>query len=203
MIDYFIKGGILMYPLLACSLLALAVMIERGIVYFRNRQKPWDAGMPAGGEEREFFHAVLGNRKKIQGSVCLVLRNVFANRGLAAKDMESQISLEGSLELRRLARYLHVLELVGRIAPLLGLFGTVLGLTGTFQSIAGLKQAVNPSMLAAGIWEALITTVAGLFVGIPALIAHHFYENLVRDTAFGMKMHAEKGIACLDGEAGP
>jgi biopolymer transport protein ExbB len=103
----------------------------------------------------------------------------------------------GSGELKRLSTRLHLLELIGRIAPMLGLSGTVLGLTRTFQTVASVRTFADPALLANGIWEALITTVTGLFVGIPALVFHHFFENRLNSFSFELKSTAESMIAEL------
>ena len=94
-------------------------------------------------------------------------------------------------------QYLHYLELIGKIAPMLGLSGTVLGLARTFQTVASVSRFADPSLLASGIWEALITTVAGLFIGIPALIFYHLYDNGVRSLAFEMRTNGEEMVAAL------
>jgi biopolymer transport protein ExbB len=78
---------------------------------------------------------------------------------------------------------------------MLGLTGTVTGLTRAFQTVAALKQVSDPSLLASGIWEALITTVAGLFIGIPTIIAHHLLDNRLKSLAFDMKTSAEELVA--------
>jgi biopolymer transport protein ExbB len=66
------------------------------------------------------------------------------------------------------------------------------GMVGAFQKVAVVRELVDPSLLASGIWEALITTVGGLFVGIPALVLHHLYQNRLKSVAFSMKHYAEE-----------
>ena len=68
------------------------------------------------------------------------------------------------------------------------------------QTVAQLKDSANPALLAGGIWEALITTVAGLFIGIPALIFYHLYENRVKSISFEMKTYSEELISHMVGE---
>jgi biopolymer transport protein ExbB len=80
---------------------------------------------------------------------------------------------------------------------MVGLSGTVLGLAGTFQTVAGLETMADPSMLAGGIWEALVTTVTGLFIAIPAIIFFHLYENRVKSISFEMKNHTETVVSVL------
>jgi biopolymer transport protein ExbB len=111
--------------------------------------------------------------------------------------IEEEVSLAGSKELQRLHKRLHILELIGRLAPLMGLLGTVLGMVAAFRQVAGAKGVIDPSMLAGGIWEALISTVAGLCVAIPAMILHHFFEDRVNSFAYLMKHYGVEAVKHL------
>ena len=77
----------------------------------------------------------------------------------------------------RLSRYNRLLELIGLIAPLLGLLGTILGMITAFQALQESGQQADPTVLAGGIWEALLTTALGLIVAIPAIVAFNLIEN--------------------------
>jgi biopolymer transport protein ExbB len=195
MIDLFLRGGLLMYPLLVCSLISLAVIIEKAVQFGRA------------GADRARAEAVLqaASRRDWAGAEAVVredrtplgrlLAASLAGRAAPRADLENRLSRVGSLELKHLGRRLHVLELLGRISPMLGLTGTVTGLTRAFQTVAALKQVSDPSLLAGGIWEALITTVAGLFIGIPTIVAYHFLENRLKSIAFDMKTVGEEMVA--------
>lgn len=197
MIDLFLKGGMLMYPLAACSLIALAVVIEKSVEVWRARG------------DRSRVQAVLraaaardwpGAERLASGDdspLGRLFASALAGRGLPREDLENRLSRQGSLELKRLGRRLHLLELIGRIAPMLGLTGTVTGLTRAFQTVAALRQVSDPSLLASGIWEALITTVAGLFIGIPTIIAWHLLDNRLKSLAFEMKTSTEELVAAM------
>ncbi|HEY7712433.1 MAG TPA: MotA/TolQ/ExbB proton channel family protein, partial [Candidatus Entotheonella sp.] len=89
-------------------------------------------------------------------------------------------------ELQRLSQRLPLLNLIAGLAPLVGLLGTVVGMVKAFQQVAAIQGAVHPGMLANGIWEALLTTVAGLMVAIPAVIFHHVLDQRVKRYAFEM-----------------
>ena len=78
---------------------------------------------------------------------------------------------------------------------MLGLTGTVTGLTRAFQTVAALRQVTDPSLLASGIWEALITTVVGLFIGIPSIVAYHLLDNRLKSLAFEMRSTGEELVA--------
>jgi biopolymer transport protein ExbB len=197
MIDYFLKGGLLMYPLALCSLIALAVILEKALRFARARpERGLAEGVLQAAREGRFEQA-----QALCASSPRPLARLFAaaitGRSLPRADLENRLSRLGSTELNRLSHRLHWLELVGRIAPMLGLTGTVTGLTRAFRTVAALKQVTDPSLLANGIWEALITTIAGLFIGIPALIAYHLYDNRLRALAFELKTSGEELLAAL------
>jgi biopolymer transport protein ExbB len=197
MIDYFLKGGLLMYPLAACSLIALAVILEKAAHFARARS--------AKGQAEAVIQAARGGRLEQARALCAhspgpqarLFAAALENRDLPREDLENSLSRLGSRELKQLSHRLHWLELVGRIAPMLGLTGTVTGLTRAFRTVAALKQVTDPSLLASGIWEALITTIAGLFIGIPALIAYHLFDNRLRALAFELKTSSEELVAAL------
>ena len=197
MIDYFLKGGLLMYPLAACSLIAFAVILEKAVHFTRAR--------PAKGQAEAVILAARGGRFEQARALCdpgsrpqeRLFAAALEKRSLPRADLENSLSRLGSRELKHLSHRLHWLELVGRVAPMLGLTGTVTGLTRAFQTVAALKQVTDPGLLASGIWEALITTIAGLFIGIPALIAYHLYDNRLRGLAFEWKTSSEELVAVL------
>jgi biopolymer transport protein ExbB len=96
-----------------------------------------------------------------------------------------------------LERYLGILATVATIAPLLGLLGTVTGLIRAFMVIQMKSGLVNPSDLAGGIWEALITTVAGLAVAIPTYVAYNYYVNRVNSLITEMEKGASRLLQLL------
>ena len=85
--------------------------------------------------------------------------------------LEGDLEWRGNAEIAAINRHIRLLELIAMISPLLGLLGTVLGMIRAFQELAAAEGAANASVLAAGIWEALLTTAAGLIVAIPAMVA--------------------------------
>ena len=195
MIDLFLKGGLLMYPLLACSLISLAVIIEKAIQFARARADRARADAVLGAATRRDWAGAEAMVREDRTPLGRLLAAAIEGRAVPRVDLENRLSRVGSLELKHLGRRLHVLELVGRISPMLGLTGTVTGLTRAFQTVAALKQVSDPSLLAGGIWEALITTVAGLFIGIPTIVAYHFLDNRLKSIALDMKTVGEEMVA--------
>ena len=198
MIDLFLKGGPLMYPLLLCSVVSVAVIVERGLLYLRAGTSRAAVSEVLASARDGRPEEALDQSRDLGGAVGLVLAEALENRNLPREDLENHLSLTGSAEIKGLSRHLHYLELIGKIAPMLGLSGTVLGLARTFQTVASATRFADPSLLASGIWEALITTVAGLFIGIPALIFYHLYDNRVRSLAFEMRTGGEEMVAILE-----
>jgi biopolymer transport protein ExbB len=194
MVDMFLKGGILMWPLLLCSITALAVIIERTLVYLihRDKKKPLSAALEKW--ERRDAKAAARELERAKGPVSTFAKHLF---GLAAKTRTASdktdvvVGAKGDEILLHLNRGLHLLSLIERVAPMLGFLGTVTGMVATFYKICQITGAVSPAALASGIWEALITTVAGLAIAIPALAALHFMEAYVARTAEEMKRVAD------------
>jgi len=179
------KGGIVMIPLLLGSVLALSIVIERA---FQLRTKKVLTGEIVKAIERiESVEDIRvaericeANPGPFAGIILVALRN----RDLGAEELKEAILDQGRQEIRTLERGLVALETIAAAAPLLGLLGTVTGMIKVFNVIS--KQGIGQaSYLSGGISEALITTVTGLVIGIPALVAYNLLtaraESLVLD----------------------
>jgi biopolymer transport protein ExbB len=176
-IDIFKAGGPVMWPLLACSLIALAIILERAFNLRVSRI------LDPGVVER-INGLAEGGRADRAVEACREHPGIFTNIVVAGLEMAARGETEalakeavedaGRHETARLNRYLGTLGTIVGISPLLGLLGTVLGMIEVFHTIAqtGGGQAAQ---LSGGISEALITTAAGLLIAIPALVAHSFY----------------------------
>lgn len=126
----------------------------------------------------------------IPGPVARIMRVTFecvANRDMSPKSREAEIMRVGSGEIRYLESHIRGLEMTASVAPLIGLLGTVLGLIESFSKLGAAGSRVDPSMLAGGIWEALITTAGGLAVAIPALGAHYVLDGIIERVRATMK----------------
>jgi biopolymer transport protein ExbB len=177
----FLKGGILMWPILLCSVIGLTVIIDRYIVLRKAK-----INIPA------FMVRIRGmiKKKDISGAIshCMEEKSPVANivrKGLRKyklghERVKEAIENAGSQEISKLEKGLPVLATVAGIAPLLGFLGTVTGMISAFMIIEDLAGSVNPSDLAGGIWEALITTAFGLMVGIPALAFYNYFLTAVK-----------------------
>lgn len=166
MIDFFLKGGLLMYPILLCSLIGLTILINKFIQYKKILKS---IGRP--------LQEILKEHSDILAPLVKGIENGYN---------EQELSVTGTKQIREIEKGLSWLGLIATIAPLLGLTGTVTGMIKAFMVISD-SSSVNPSMLAGGIWEALITTAAGLLVAIPIHIGHHYLEKQADDIAFILK----------------
>lgn len=194
---FFDAGGPMMYPLLICSILTVAYAIERSFHFLRAGKSPDAPQTIHDLIEKNEFDKALQVAEISPGPVSAVLEQGLLYAGDKKELIEEEITLKGTKELKRLNKHLHLIELISRIAPLMGLLGTVLGMVNAFQQFAQSNGSVDPSMLAGGIWEALITTAAGLGVAIPSMIVHHMLEEKVESFAFLMKYYGTEAVKHL------
>ncbi|MGB1951819.1 MAG: MotA/TolQ/ExbB proton channel family protein [Marinobacter sp.] len=193
-------GGILMVPIVACSILALAIILERFWTLRASRVAP-----PQTINElwRWIKKQELNGRKlkALQGSSPMgrILAGGLMNAKHGREIMKESIEHEASQVIHDLERFLNPLGTVATITPLLGLLGTVIGMIKVFAEIqlAGVGNAGN---LAGGISEALITTAAGLSVAIPALICHRYFIRRVDELVVGMEQEAIKLVEVVHGD---
>ncbi len=173
-----LKGGPIMWPLLGCSVVALALILDRSLAHIRMRlDYPKFVG--------ELAARVTTGKLEQARELCSTYRGpVAATAGayLDTIDLDddargSVVAREGALALEGAEQRLRGLSTIAHLATLLGLLGTVAGLVGAFHQIELAGGQVQPSDLAAGIWEALLTTVFGLAIAIPCLAAFHSLES--------------------------
>lgn len=178
--DLLTKGGPLMIPIVLCSVVALTIILERGYYFFRNRDRidGWMAQME-GLLSRDSLTEAKALCAEAGGPVARVMAVGLQLRQKSAEEREDILSRVGSEELRRLNGPLRGLGIVAHVSPLLGLLGTVTGMMAVFMKIQELGGDVDASILAGGIWEALITTAAGLTVAIPTMVFYHFFEGKI------------------------
>jgi biopolymer transport protein ExbB len=113
--------------------------------------------------------------------------------GVSGSILEAELTRRGNDEVAAISSYIRVLELIAMISPLLGLLGTVLGMIQSFQELELAEGAANASVLAGGIWQALLTTAAGLLVAIPAAVA----ASLLGSRIEGASLRIESAIGQL------
>ena len=189
MIDFLSKGGILVWPIFLCSVVALAIFLERLISFSRLRVRGYGlvkkiARHVKNGEDQQAYE-LAGKSNTPMGRI---LGQAMEVKDQDRETLETVIVHATDEEMRGLSRYLQGLATIGNIAPLLGLLGTVLGMMKAFMVIQQMGGKVNAAVLAGGIWEAMLTTALGLAVALPTMVAHSYliarvdkYEAQIQD----------------------
>ena len=175
-----------MWPILLCSIWALAVIAERGWTFSRTRKFILDPLRNASGHvlatEREKAVEVKSLIDNPVGELISIGTGELYS-GTGRDEKERRMNRLGTNFLRAMEEHLRSLAIIGNITPILGLLGTVTGMIKAFMTIQELQGQVDASVLAGGIWEALMTTAFGLAVAIPTQIAYHYFEGRVDDMA--------------------
>ena len=177
--EFIVTGGPFMWPLLACSVLIIAISIERS--WFLQKRLVTPKGL-----SQQIVNLVnkdlLTDKQKEEisnlSSLGFLLISCIKYKDLQRDNLESKIE-EKAIEVKYvLERNLNMLGTIATISPLLGLLGTVVGMITAFTGLTETSGA-NPDLLAAGISQALITTAFGLLIAVPGLVLHKFFEQKV------------------------
>lgn len=197
-IELIFQGGILMFPIMLTSVIALAIALERFITLRR-----------ASTDAREFMDAMrtVLRQHRIQEAieicdendapVARVVKAGLLKYDRSKEEIRAAMEDAGHLEVPRLERYMSALATCASVAPLLGLLGTVQGMIKAFAKIQDLRGQVNPADLAEGIGNALITTAAGLTVAIPTLVVYNYFVSRIDNTVNEMEVGASELVDLL------
>lgn len=175
MVEFLSKGGILVVPILLCSVLAMSIFLERIISFtrMRSRGRELDQKVASLLMERNDDEA----KRAAQSSdspMGRVLTQAIEVKNRERETLETVIINAIEREVENLSSYIQTLATIGNIAPLLGLLGTVVGMIKAFMVIQQMGGKVNAAVLAGGIWEAMLTTAIGLAVALPTMVAHSY-----------------------------
>ncbi|MEW6088842.1 MAG: MotA/TolQ/ExbB proton channel family protein [bacterium] len=179
LIDIMDKGGPVMYPIFLCSILGLAIIFERAIKLRSKRIFPQDfiIQIKTFLKKKDIPRVIaLCESRKIPLARIIRMGLLKYKDGLEA--MEGAIESAGSLEIAILGERMRMLSALANLAPLLGFLGTVTGMIKSFNIIAATGSG-RPDLIAGGISESLITTAAGLFVGIPLTMGYFYFQGRV------------------------
>jgi biopolymer transport protein ExbB len=188
MVDIFIKGGPVMYPLLGCSILALTVIIERMFFWVREDMR---RNQPLVDEVLEMCRK--GDwarvRESVTGSRDFVIKILVS--GILHKEFSMGKAMETAAgdEIKRMRRHLGVLDTMITVAPLLGIFGTVIGIIMSFE-LLGASGIEHPQAVTAGIAQALITTASGLGIAILSVFPYNYFNARVENAALAIEKYA-------------
>ncbi|MEM6822222.1 MAG: MotA/TolQ/ExbB proton channel family protein [Verrucomicrobiota bacterium] len=194
LINFFGSGGFFMIPLVLCSIVSVAFIVERGIALKRANVIPEDlyrsiTRLTIGGNTKEIQQLAAPGTTTLARLIRICLEHLPWSK---AENVEA-VQTQARTEITRLERGLVVLEITTGVSPLLGLLGTASGLITVFANIGetGLDSGQG-MIIAQGISEALNTTVTGLVIAIPSLIAHSYYTKKIE------AMSVEMESLCMD-----
>jgi len=194
------NGGWLMLPIILCSIVAMAIVVERLWSLQRKKILPpelvpqlWKLA-----KEKEIDDVTL-RRIKLNSPLGAILASGLINKHHGREMMKTSIEETGRQVVHELERFLNPLGTIASITPLLGLLGTVVGMIKVFAAIM-IHGVGDPGILAGGISEALLTTAAGLTVAIPSLIFHRYFERLIDDYVLKMEEEALKMVDLMAGD---
>jgi len=199
--DVIQKGGPLMYLIILCSIVALAVVIER-LYHLHRARIDSDKFMESISNtlRRNRVMEAIDLCEKTPGPVAHIIKAGILKHDRSRTEIKEAIEDAGVCEVPRLEKNLGALATIAHISPLLGLLGTVTGMVKAFQIIqekATSLHLVSPGDLAGGIWEALITTAAGLIVAIPTFVAYNYLVSRVKGFILEMERTATDLINIL------
>lgn len=199
LLEMFFKGGVIMYPILVCSVIAVYVAIERTLVLRRSQLDVGQFLMKVKSIfQRGDVAAVLTFCSQKDAPIANIIRKGILKHNQGDQKVREAIEDAGRAEVYHLEKRLSWLATIAGIAPMLGFLGTVTGMVSAFQSIETLGGVVNPSDLAGGIWEALVTTVFGLVVGIPASAAYNYFVTRVARFVHEMEVTTSEFLDLLE-----
>ncbi|OPX34083.1 MAG: hypothetical protein B1H12_10685 [Desulfobacteraceae bacterium 4484_190.2] len=198
MFDLIVKGGIFMYPIIFCSIVALAIFLERLWVLRRKNIIPQDFVGNVEGllKKQKISEAVF----LCQNDISSIAKIFLAGLRSTQKGMwlvKEAIEERGSREATILEKNVDILSTIANLTPLLGLLGTVSGMIKTFNAIS-VQGIGNPAPLAGGIAEALITTATGLCIAIPTLVCYRFLKDKASSLIFEMEENSIRLVDLMD-----
>ncbi|SJZ36142.1 MotA/TolQ/ExbB proton channel family protein [Selenihalanaerobacter shriftii] len=181
------KGGLIIYPLLLCSLVVVTIALERLYRFSKISNELSDNLMDKIKQniKNKNIKDAVKVTEEVRGPIGNILKKGILNIDKSPQEMEEQMAEAKLEEFPKLEKHLGLLSFIGKISPSLGLLGTVTGMIKTFQV---LSMNGEPQQLAGGISEALTTTATGLVISIPALGAYYYFTNKLQNIV----IHAEK-----------
>lgn len=187
-VDLAMKGGFMMIPIVILSIVAIYIFFERLLTINKAAQDP----QPFMTRVKELVLKGDINGAKVLCSnnnnpIARMIEKGVARIGSPVKNIEASIENVGKIEIFKLERNLSTLATISGAAPMMGFLGTVIGMINAFIAISQEEGSVSPKTLSSGIYEAMITTVAGLIVGIVAYLAYNYLVNKVQKIIHNME----------------
>ena len=200
--DLFLRGGWVMYPILALSILALGVALER-MLFFILRRRDMSDRLNAAREAiiRGDWTELEKIGQSAREPVSRLLVEMRNRAGAGNKGIEEALQYHVSRVITEHERHLGLLGMVAALSPLLGLLGTVCGMIQAFVQVEQVRGVVDAASLAGGIWEALLTTAFGLSVAIPAHFVLHLFDIAMQHRADALQAFAVSAVHIISGGA--
>ncbi|RMF16479.1 MAG: MotA/TolQ/ExbB proton channel family protein [Gammaproteobacteria bacterium] len=193
-------GGLIMIPILLCSVLAVAIIIERfWTLRISKIAPPGLVKELISSLKKKDLNAAKLREVKQSSPLGQILAAGLVNARHGREIMKESIEEEASHVVHELERFLTALGSIAAVAPLLGLLGTVIGMIDVFTEIQ-VAGTGNTAALAGGISKALITTATGLTVAIPALVFHRYFQRRVDEVVVEMEQQALRVVEVVHGE---
>ena len=188
MLELFTKGGPVMYPLLACSIISLTVIIERAVFWIREDIRR-DQSLVDDILELCMAGNWEGVRTRIKGSKDYIIRILVS--GILHREFSMTKAMETAAadEIKKMHSYLGILDTMITVAPLLGIFGTVIGIITSFE-LLGSGGIENPQAVTAGIAQALITTASGLGIAILSVFPYNYFNSRAENAGLAIEKYA-------------
>ncbi|MGI6149067.1 MAG: MotA/TolQ/ExbB proton channel family protein [Firmicutes bacterium] len=202
MLKLIVLGGPVMIPLLLCSVLALAISIDRLWYLLRSRVDSEDLmeDIRLALEQGKVLEA-MQIAKRTRGPVAAVLAAGIAYYDRDQEEIAAHMEMVGKEEIFKMERRLNALDTIVTIAPLLGILGTVTGIINSFNVLAGLEGVVNHQLLSVGIAEALLTTATGLIIAIPSSAVYSYVNTLIDRNMADMSKRSSELLGLLKGRS--
>jgi biopolymer transport protein ExbB len=197
-VSLIIKGGPVMIPIILLSIIGLAMILERAWTLWKIRLDiPQFAQEIFLYLEKGHFQKALERCEKVKHPIAEVFKLGILNRTLKRDEIEKMMEREGDEQVQYLERYLGALIIIIGVEPMLGFLGTIIGLIQAFMAWEQLGSNITVSALAAGIYQAMITTAGGLIVAIPYYVAYHLIVGKIKSHAQEMTYYGNELIDIL------
>lgn len=183
-VSLILKGGVIMIPIILGSIIALAIVLERLWILWRIRLNiPRFSQEIFQDLEKGLFQKALERCAKVRHPIADVFRIGILNRHLRRDEVEAMMEREGDEQIQYLERYMGALIIIIGVEPMMGFLGTIIGLIQAFMAWEQMGTNITVNALAAGIYQAMITTAAGLSVAIPGFILYHLIMGKIKHHA--------------------
>ena len=201
LLEVFSRGGFIMYLILLCSLISIAIIVERLITLRKARINASHFILKLKNLIlRDNVDEAIELCGKTEGTLPKVLKRGISKHHLDKKDAQETIENAGREEIYHLEKNISLIATISGVAPLLGFLGTVWGMIRAFMEIERLAGNVNSTVLAGGIWQALLTTAFGLGVGIISYTFYNYLLSKIQKIVFDIEIGSNEIIELLYSE---